>query len=334
MMIYYDSGTTNTRIYLLRDLEVVDQSFIPVGTKDSAITGDRMVLLKALKEGYDGLLIRNNLKDEDVKDVYLSGMITNPFGIIEVPHLETPIDKRRLLEGIYEHEESLHFHRTLKLIPGAKTKAPEEGITLDNVSTMGNTRGEEIEVFGLLHLGLLKENQTQVMISPGSHTHMMLVRHGVIEDISSHFTGELHHALIKETILGGEIAKHLGKYEKKQVEQGLALLEKEGISRALYVVHSTKVFGVASDEVRQMLLTGIITGSAVLHLKEKIKASWKSVDEILLIGEGAYIDTYEILLKKVLPEVRVRRVFTKTHTNFALEGLKKLLTQIERGSTL
>ncbi len=64
--VYYDSGTTNTRIYLLNGLEVLDNSFLHVGTKNSAITRDRSVLIKGLKEGYDELLIRNGIKDTDV----------------------------------------------------------------------------------------------------------------------------------------------------------------------------------------------------------------------------------------------------------------------------
>jgi len=76
--VYYDSGTTNTRIYLMKEEKVLDQLFLEAGTRDSAISGDRSVLIRKLKEGYDALLERNSLDDSDVEDIYLSGMITNP----------------------------------------------------------------------------------------------------------------------------------------------------------------------------------------------------------------------------------------------------------------
>ncbi|MFH5835917.1 2-dehydro-3-deoxygalactonokinase [Proteiniclasticum sp. C24MP] len=329
--VYYDSGTTNTRIYLMEEEKVLDQMFLEAGTRDSAISGDRSILLRKLKEGYDALLGRNGMKDSDVEEIYLSGMITNPFGIIEVPHLETPIHKEALYKSIYTHEEETFFLRPLKLILGAKTRRPQEGLHLGNVQLMGNTRGEEIEVMGLLRLGYLKEDKTQVMISPGSHTHMMLIRKGAIEDISSHFTGELHHAILKETILGGETAKNVKVYHKEPVLRGYELLVKEGISRALYVVHSTKVFGLSSDEERQMLLTGVISGSPILHLKEKMRAQWKDVEEIIILGTASYVSAYEMILKEVLPGVAVKVVSPAEESSFALEGFRNLMTVRERG---
>lgn len=329
--VYYDSGTTNTRIYLLKKQDVLDQIFIQVGTRDSAISGDRRILLKKLKEGYDEILQRNGLKDSDVLEIYLSGMITNPFGIIEVPHLETPIYKESLYEHVYVHQEDSFFHRQVKLIPGAKTRSPKEGLHLGNVQLMGNTRGEEIEVMGLLRLGYLNEDKVQVMISPGSHTHMMLIRSGAIEDISSHFTGELHHAIMKETILGGETAKKTKEYHKELVLRGYELLEKEGISRALYVVHSTKVFGLSSDEERHMLLTGVISGSPILHLKEKMKKEWKDVEEIIIIGDAGYMSAYKMIIEEVLPGTMVQVISPPEQSSFALEGFKNLMTTDERG---
>lgn len=329
--VYYDSGTTNTRIYLMKEEKVLDQLFLEAGTRDSAISGDRSVLIRKLKEGYDALLERNSLDDDDVEDIYLSGMITNPFGIIEVPHLETPIHKEALYDNLYIHQEETCFFRPLRLILGAKTRSPQEGLHLGNIQLMGNTRGEEIEVMGLLRMGHLTEDKTQVMISPGSHTHMMLIRKGAIEDISSHFTGELHHAILKDTILGGETAKNIKIYHREPVLRGYELLLKEGISRALYVVHSTKVFGLSSDEERQMLLTGVISGSPILHLKEKMQGQWKDVEEIIVLGTASYVSAYEVILKEVLPEVEVKVVSPAEESSFALEGFKSLMTLRERG---
>ena len=53
-IIYFDSGTTNSRVYLLdRDYNVKFTAKRPVGSRDSAIEGSNMVLIKALKSLYD-----------------------------------------------------------------------------------------------------------------------------------------------------------------------------------------------------------------------------------------------------------------------------------------
>lgn len=56
-LVYYDSGTSNSRIYLLdRDFQVRYTEKKAVGSKDSSIAGDNLVLLQGLKELYDGML--------------------------------------------------------------------------------------------------------------------------------------------------------------------------------------------------------------------------------------------------------------------------------------
>lgn len=47
--VYMDSGTSNTRAYLLRDGALLAEAKAPVGTKDSAIAGDNAVLVSGMK---------------------------------------------------------------------------------------------------------------------------------------------------------------------------------------------------------------------------------------------------------------------------------------------
>ena len=53
-ILYYDSGTSNTRAYLLnRDFQVKYTVKKAVGSKDSAIAGSNRVLIEGMKELYD-----------------------------------------------------------------------------------------------------------------------------------------------------------------------------------------------------------------------------------------------------------------------------------------
>lgn len=89
---YFDSGTSNTRLYLLdENMDLVDLSKETVGSKDSAVAGTNKVLLSRLKEMYDRALERQGLREEQIRTIYASGMSTSPYGIKEYPHQTIPI---------------------------------------------------------------------------------------------------------------------------------------------------------------------------------------------------------------------------------------------------
>ena len=147
--VYMDSGTSNTRAYLLRDGALLAEAKAPVGTKDSAIAGDNAVLVGGMKKLYDGLLEAQGLTDGDVGEIWMSGMVTNGFGVHEAPHMSLPVDARTLAVQACVYKEEKFFGRELHLVRGAKTTAPDAAIDFSNLPGVGNVRGEEIEIIGL-----------------------------------------------------------------------------------------------------------------------------------------------------------------------------------------
>ncbi|MPW25413.1 hypothetical protein GC105_06390 [Alkalibaculum sp. M08DMB] len=323
--VYIDSGTSNTRAYLVKKFELIDTEAINVGTKDSAIAGNNNVLLTAMKECYDKLLLNNKLQEIDIVDIWSSGMVTNTFGITEVEHISIPITGQKLLDKIYLHNEEKIFRRELKLICGAKTAQPGDIIDIENVERMNNVRGEEIEVVGMVATKILPRDKKCVMISPGSHTHMCYVKDGAIIDIASNFTGELNYAIVKSTILGGELSEKDIKMNCEYVNKGYQYLKQYGICRALYIVHGTKVFNVCSDDVRSQIMAGIITGSVVDLLGVKISEDWKDVEKIIIIGSKLYVESYRILCEEIIPDVSVEVVYGYEGKSFALCGFLEIL---------
>lgn len=89
-ILYFDSGTSNTRAYLLdRDFRICDSAKRTVGSKDSAIAGSNRVLIEGMKILYDQVLEANSLSDGDVEAIYASGMVTSPYGLKEVPGMRS-----------------------------------------------------------------------------------------------------------------------------------------------------------------------------------------------------------------------------------------------------
>ena len=105
-ILYYDSGTSNTRAYLLnRDFQVKYTVKKAVGSKDSAIAGSNRVLIEGMKELYDDVLSANALEEGDIDAIYASGMITSPYGLKEVPHLALPLTVGGLAAGLVRPDE-------------------------------------------------------------------------------------------------------------------------------------------------------------------------------------------------------------------------------------
>ena len=328
--IYIDSGTSNSKLYLVKGKQSVDAIIANVGTKDSAISGSNDVLLKGLKEIYDRALKKNNLQDKDIESIWLSGMVTNPFGIVEVEHVNTPVDGQKLLEQRYIHFEDKYFHRELNLIRGVKTAQPGQKVTMENIDQMNNVRGEEIEVVGMVARGVIPKEEDCVMISPGSHTHMLYIKNGTITDIVSNFTGELNYAIKKDTILGGELSGEDIVLTKEYVLQGYEMLKTYGLARALYIIHATKVFDVCENETRDCLLSGIICGGVIDMLKYKTDRNWNGVKKVVIIGGKNYIEAYKILTRHILPEMDVEIRTSKAGESFGLYGYLSLAEVLEK----
>ncbi|KFO68841.1 hypothetical protein ER57_01250 [Smithella sp. SCADC] len=324
--IYFDSGTSNTRVYLLKDEEMVDVAQKNVGSKDSSIAGSNQVLLQGLKELYDRILDNNGLNDAQIEGVYASGMVTSPFGIKEVPHLSTPITVEKLYSSMYTHYEGEFFKRDIHLIRGAKTIA--EGFKVDkyNISVANNMRGEEIEVFGILSdlSDEWKRGNTAIFL-PGSHTHIVYVKQGIFHDILSTFSGELFHAISTSTILSSSISSEVDQLDEEMVIQGYRNLNEYSLNRALYIAHAMKIFNASNKIERKSYLEGVINGGVVLGFENTVKRKWKEVDRVIIASSSNIAKVYEILLKELERKFEILTLVASGKESFAVKGFIEIL---------
>jgi 2-keto-3-deoxy-galactonokinase len=253
-------------------------------------------------------------------------MVTNAFGIVEVDHVSTPVDTRKLLDTAWRHQENNYFRREIVLIRGVKTAQPGQQVTAENIDRMNNVRGEETEAMGLSAGGILPPDMDCVFISPGSHTHALLIRNGAVLDILSTFTGEINHAIRKETILGGELTSGQVKMEPEHVLRGFGHLSRYGFSRAIYIIHATKVFGVADDAIRTQMLEGIIAGSTALALKHRIEQEWQNVGKIVIKGGSPYMEAYLLLCRHLMPDIDTILYDPQDNPSLALSGFLHMLS--------
>lgn len=327
---YFDSGTSNTRLYLLKDDLLVDTHKTAIGSKDVSIRGDNSVLLAGLKEMYDQMLWRNSLTDRDVEGVYASGMVTCPYGICEVPHMVVPVDAAKMFREIYVHYEDKYFRRQLKLIRGVKTMAQTAEMDMKTIGCINNIRGEEIEVLGVIaeYLSITPEEDCAIFL-PGSHTHICYVKNQSILDCLSTFTGELRHALQSATVLSGSLttAKKDGALDNLMVLEGYKALQANGIARSLYMVHASRIFNIADNDSRNSYLTGIIAGSAVEAFSKKLEQDWRKIKTVIVAGTHNYISAYKMILDYLLPALTTVIIHPAGDIGFSARGFIEMIKQ-------
>lgn len=128
--ISIDSGTTNTRITLVKDRNIIKTIKLPIGAKQKEL------LETKIKEAIKQLLANYNMTERDIKRILASGMITSEFGICPLEHLPTPAGISKLNKNMKEVYLSHISEIPFVFMRGVK-------ITDSSLEGTGVMRGEE-----------------------------------------------------------------------------------------------------------------------------------------------------------------------------------------------
>jgi len=323
--VYFDSGTSNSRIYLLAGNNVLYRDKAAVGSRDSALAGDREVLVSALYKMYSDLLADNDLKDNSIDSIWMSGMISCPSGLKEVEHLTTPTGKMELAKAIEPYFEPVHFKREICLVPGLKTIGRRQKADLATVPEINNVRGEEVEAFGVLSAYPDLQKGCSVIVFPGSHTQVLIVSDGVISDIISNVTGELYAAILKNSIIGSSVR---GGDEKgvipKYVRFGARNVYEYGFNRALYIVRSMELFADTEPRQRYSALEGVINAD-VLKGIHRLVGDKKT--KIVVAGNEEQYRIYAAIAE-IYPNYEVVVALPGDDKPFSVRGVMELLRTV------
>lgn len=319
--VYFDSGTSNTRIYLLNEaFEVLYTEKRHVGSRDSAIAGDNLVLIQGIKDLYDRLLQQNQIKDEDIRGIYASGMITCPDGLVEVPHLALPMTVQEFSGHLHCHHEEKLFHRDIYLVPGLKS--------IDgDIDFVNNMRGEEIEIMGALdELSQRFPGRKVAVILPGSHTHITCVQDDQICGIISNFTGELFYALQTCTILSPILSAETEGLNPAMVQKGMENVQRFGFNRALYICRTMKLFQNSSDVDCKSYAEGVINGGLAQSLSYYCEHLWQGCDAAAIISNEYLYHVFREVLRDHPYIHDLTWLPISATKSYGVQGLKKILT--------
>jgi 2-dehydro-3-deoxygalactonokinase len=256
-MITIDSGTTNTRIYLVdgSDYRIIDNIKKNVGVRNTAIHGSSDELKQALSLGIQEIMARNHCEPRDIKFISAAGMITSNLGLVQVPYVNAPCTKAELSAGSIVLNLPEFHNIPCVFIPGMKNMDD----SLDDLDVM---RGEEVETLGLLRQ--LDLSSKGLLILPGSHTKFVMTVDENIIACRSTLSGEMLHAIQKNTILSDSISKDLIEaVDHESLIQGFHCGRRNGLSRALYQVRLLQLFGVMNRNQRANFYVGAVLASDI-----------------------------------------------------------------------
>lgn len=322
-IIYYDSGTTNTRAYLIKDGTILHRLEHQIGARNSALAKDNSVLVKALHEMYLSLLASEGLEEKDVTHVYMSGMISCPSGMVEIEHLPAPVDREKLRTAIVSYEETAYFKRRIEIIPGIKTLPREQTATARTAAAVNIMRGEEIEIFGILGRVPRLNQGKCILVLPGSHTQVAFIQDGCIEDISSNITGELFKAITNETILGASIAgEEQWEMDADMICLGYENVHTYGFNRALYILRVLDLFTEEDVNRRRSYLEGVLNAGVMDAIAQ---ACQDRAACLAVMGRDIQYQIYKSFCEELFPQFQVIKVEAEEDVPFSVKGLLEIL---------
>ncbi|MBQ6550790.1 MAG: 2-dehydro-3-deoxygalactonokinase [Lachnospiraceae bacterium] len=326
--VYFDSGTTNSRAYLIEDGTLADEVRGSVGTITNVMNGSNDVLPQELFKLYEVLLHRNELTDADVHGIYMSGMATSKNGVKEIGYLRLPLSPESYAVSA-SYAEVPAFGREVGFLTGIVYRPDEPGC-LDNIELFHNARGEEIELFGIMEKKPeLFSGKNCAVIMPGTHTHILFTKDRTITSMCSSIGGELFQAAREHTILKASvpvIPEGLDEEGKRALIKGYHAVQELGFNRALYMVRTFDLFSEENDNVRGCFMEGVVNADILQGIVNYRKEH--ALDQVIIAGQEIYAEIFGTMLSEAFPELPFFAVYPGGES-FALSGFMNLVPHLK-----
>jgi len=259
-LLCVDSGTTNTRAWLVAGDHILDRREAPLGARDTARDGHARALRAALRDLIAGLRATGDAQDVlPPRHIAAAGMITSAQGLVEVPHVSAPAGIGELAAGARETLLADVADLPFVFVPGVRTVAiPGAAPGIGATDVM---RGEETLCIGLLAQGRLAPGGA--LLSVGSHWKLIRIDEaGRVAWSVTSLAGEMIHAARGQTILASAVPRGpLTEPDLPQLLEGMDEARRSGLARALFCVRLLELSGAATPEGRLSFLVGAFIGA-------------------------------------------------------------------------
>jgi 2-dehydro-3-deoxygalactonokinase len=259
-LLCVDSGTTNTRAWLVAGDRILARREAPLGARDTARDGHDRALRSALRDLIAGLRAPRDARDVlPPRHVAAAGMITSAQGLFEVPHVSAPAGIDELAAGAQEKVLPDVADLPFVFVPGVRTASiPGAAPGIGATDVM---RGEETLCIGLLEQGRLARGGA--LLSVGSHWKLIRIDEaGRVAWSVTSLAGEMIHAARSQTILASAVpGGPLTEPDLPHLLEGMDEARRSGLARALFCVRLLELSGAVTPEGRLSFLIGAFIGA-------------------------------------------------------------------------
>lgn len=330
-----DSGTTNTRIFIIDDSgNIVASGNKKVGVRDTSITGSRDKLREGVSSLFFEIIKENDIDDKEVEFAIASGMITSEIGLIEIPHLIAPIGLKELSENIkrVEDDNVLPIGRPVYFIRGIKNNFPKDA-RVNDLRSIDFMRGEEVQCIGAIKVKDIKESSNIVALS--SHTKIMHIDDNLnVAHMITTLSGQLFEAIVNSSNIGKSIRQLDNEREniytlEEVIEIAKDCVENAGLCRCFLMPRFMETLLDTNSKERLWFLDAIIAVDDMKIFDEIISMGYGS-NRYLFYGHKERCEIYKILLKKKYGgDISVELIDDKASIEaLTIEGVKEVAKSI------
>ncbi len=311
--ICIDAGTTNTRVWLVRDGEVVAGAAAMIGVRETARDGSNERLRATLRELISEVRVKAADADSSIVPacVAAAGMITSPLGLAEVPHVYAPADSHKIVAAVQRFYFPEVTDLPVLLVPGVRSGASASGVEAIGQSDV--MRGEET-----LCLGLIAASQVQLpatVLNLGSHWKaIQLDGDGRIATSITSLSGEMIYATQTATILASAVPPSRPEsIDPDWCAAGMREQRRSGLARALFCVRLLELEKCSTPEERFAYLAGAFIAADLDALKSR--GVLAADHQVCITGGGALAEAWREALQAfsipavILSEAAVERAF-------------------------
>lgn len=299
-IVTVDGGTSKTRVYLWStDGRILATKEKNIGAKDSAAHGSTRAWKNSIRNMLLEIQKENDVAEDDLAGIYMSGMLTSNLGIVEIPHKEAPISMKDFQGQIVKMKIPDICETEISFIPGIKNTVPKDQL-LDSYRTFDMMRGEETETYALVkQYGIGKDT---ILVLPGSHNKYVYIdKEGTILGSQTTLSGELLDAIIHNTIVSDSVAGkflELSDYNLEMIQYGCRMYKEEGIGRALFLTRIFSQFAKKSPSELQNYVLGVAIASDITTVKNSHYFEKNAKVRIIIYGKNSFCYAFYDLLSK------------------------------------
>lgn len=305
MFAVMDCGTTNTRIYVVdENKKIIASGNTKVGVRDTSITGSRDRLRTEVTKLFNRVLDENNIKKEEVEFLIASGMVTSEIGLMEIPHLVTPVGLNDLSNNIVRvrDDEVLPIHCPIYFIRGTKNDTGNEPHA-SKLPEMDFMRGEEVQCMGIIDMfPEIKDAFNIVALS--SHTKIMAIdKEKRICASSTSISGQFYELIVNSTNIGTSVVEKENDPEpRRYTDQEMIDIAYDcvmncGLSRTMLMPRFLQVLTKTNSKERHLFLDAAIAADDIVMFRQMRERGYDG-DTYIFFGHESRCKLYTYLLKK------------------------------------